>query len=94
MRCWTDDANYHDNSGSGDRTQSTIKINEFQLCKKSQIQDQKIEMEMVIQTKIEDYEILDNLDALFFSVEIGELHERDKFKWVERNTFEGPLRKK
>ena len=49
---------------------------------------------MVIQTKIEDDDILDNLDALFFSVEIGELHERDKFKWVERNTFEGPLRKK
>lgn len=49
---------------------------------------------MVIQTVIDDENMLENLEALFFSVEIGELHERDKFKWAERINFDGPLRKK
>lgn len=73
---------------------SIIKINEFQLCKKSKIQDQKIEMEMIVQTKIEDEDLLDDLDTLYFSVEIGELYERDKFKWTERQDFEQTKRKK
>jgi hypothetical protein len=37
---------------------------------------------MVVQARIEDYEILDNLDTLYYSVEIGESYERDKFKWT------------
>ena len=57
---------------------------EFQICKKNQIQDQKIEIEMFVVTKIDDYEILEGLDTLYYSVEIGELYERDKFKWTER----------
>jgi hypothetical protein len=39
---------------------------------------------MVVATKIDDYEILDGLDTLYYSVEIGELYESDKFKWTER----------
>ena len=45
-------------------------------------------MEMIVQTKIEDEDLLDDLDTLYFSVEIGELYERDKFKWTERQDFE------
>jgi hypothetical protein len=39
---------------------------------------------MSIQTSIGDYELIDDLETLYYSVEIGESHERDKFKWTER----------
>ena len=55
---------------------------EFQICKKGQIQDQKIEIEMFVNARIDDYDLLDNLDTVYFSVEIGETYERDKFKWT------------
>jgi hypothetical protein len=51
-------------------------------------------MEMIVYTKIEDYDIIEDLDTLYYSVEIGELHERDKFKWTERQEFDLPKRKK
>ena len=38
--------------------------------------------------------MLDNLDTLYYSVEIGESHERDKFKWSERGDFEDEKLKK
>lgn len=40
-------------------------------------------MEMTIMSGINDDEILDECKNLFYSVEIGELHERDKFSWSE-----------
>lgn len=48
---------------------------------------------MVVQTHIQDYDLLDHLDTLYFSVEIGELYERDKFKWSERAAFDEEKRK-
>ena len=51
-------------------------------------------MEMVIFTKIEDEDILEDLDTLYYSVEIGEHYERDKFKWSERTDFDAPKKKK
>jgi hypothetical protein len=51
-------------------------------------------MEMTVYTKIEDEDVLENLDTLYFSVEIGELYERDKFKWTERQDFDLYKRKK
>lgn len=35
-------------------------------------------MEMIVLTHIVDDELLDDCKCLFYSVEIGELHERDK----------------
>lgn len=51
-------------------------------------------MEMTVYTKIEDEDILEDLDTLYYSVEIGELYERDKFKWSERMDFDITKRKK
>ena len=51
-------------------------------------------MEMMVQTRIEDEDILDDLDTLYYSVEIGELYEREKFKWTERTEFDFVKRKK
>ena len=62
---------------------NTIKINEFQLCKKGQIQDQKIEIEMTIISHMMDDEYLEGCKSLHYTVEIGELHERDKLQWTE-----------
>lgn len=53
------------------------------------IQDQKIEIEMVVQSHIDDYDLLEDLETLYYSVEIGELYERDKFKWTERGGPQG-----
>lgn len=49
---------------------------------------------MTVSTKIEDGDVLDDLDTLYYSVEIGEIYERDKFKWSERQDFDMPKRKK
>ena len=49
---------------------------------------------MVVATTISDYDLIDNLDTLYFSVEIGELYERDKFKWSERTGFDEEKRKR
>ena len=38
--------------------------------------------------------MLEDVETVFYSVEIGELHERDKFKWSEKQEFEGLKRKK
>lgn len=48
----------------------------------------------MVQTRIEDEDILDDLDTLYYSVEIGELYEREKFKWTERTEFDFVKRKK
>jgi len=37
---------------------------------------------MFVHARIDDYDLLDNLDTIYFSVEIGESYERDKFKWT------------
>ncbi len=37
---------------------------------------------MFITARIDDYDFLDNLDTVYFSLEIGESYERDKFKWT------------
>ena len=50
---------------------------------------------MMVKVHIQDYDLLDNLEALYFSVEIGESYERDKFKWIEKGPeFDEEKRKK
>ena len=84
MRCCVDFAFSHPYSqGNESLNQSTVPINEFQICKKSEIQEGKIEMEMTIKSEINDEEVLEECKNLYYSVEIGELHERDKFSWSE-----------
>lgn len=60
-----------------------IQINEFQLCKKSDIAQEKIEIQMRIQTVIMDDDEIDDCLSLTYNVEIGELYESDKYSWVE-----------
>lgn len=47
---------------------------------------------MVIESSLEqddyfdddnDFDLIDRCEMLFFNVEIGEMHERDKFHWAE-----------
>ena len=38
---------------------------------------------MRIQSMIPDDEELDDCVSLMYTVEIGELHERDKYQWIE-----------
>jgi hypothetical protein len=49
---------------------------------------------MIVHTHLQDYDLTENLDTLYFSVEIGELYERDKFKWSERVNLDEEKRKK
>lgn len=49
---------------------------------------------MFINARIDDYDLLDNLDTVYFSLEIGESYERDKFKWtVKGQGLEEEMRK-
>ena len=48
---------------------------------------------MMVVSRIDDYEILENLETVYYSVEIGELHERDKFKWSERVNLDAEKQK-
>ena len=95
-KCWTDPNLDLDNPllDSSIMSISSGRQNEFQICKKGQIQDQKIEIEMFITARIDDYDFLDNLDTVYFSLEIGESYERDKFKWtVKGQGLEEEMRK-
>ena len=38
---------------------------------------------MTIMSGIDDEEVLEQCKNLFYTVEIGEMHERDKFSWSE-----------
>ena len=38
---------------------------------------------MLILSHILDDEILEDCKGLHYNIEIGELHERDKFSWIE-----------
>jgi hypothetical protein len=49
---------------------------------------------MVVSSLIDDYDLIDDLDTLYFSVEIGESYERDKFKWTEKADLDLEKRKK
>ena len=69
-----------------------VALNQFQLCRKGEIQQDKIQIKMQISTEIaddddwddeDDYDLLHRCEMLVFTVEIGELHERDKFTWSE-----------
>ena len=92
---------YSDDEISG-RAGSSIAINAFQMCKKGEIVQENIEMQMRLVSRIrasdDDSFDEDNLgssdeedngdfmarcQSLTYSVEIGELHERDKFTWIE-----------
>lgn len=73
----------HSSDEMAGSNKKVLKINEFQLCKKGEIQQDKIEIQMRIQTSIPDDELMDDCVSLMYSVEIGELHERDKFQWIE-----------
>lgn len=72
-------------------------INSFQLCRKTDIVQEAIEMQMKINAVCapseddsdgsdSDDEDMGNFmhrcQSLSYNVEIGELHERDKFNWV------------
>ena len=43
---------------------------------------------MRIQTVLPDDEFLDDAISLIYNIEIGELHERDKFQWIEVITIQ------
>lgn len=48
-RCWTDDgAIYSDSSFLDSAKDQSSLLRQFQLCKKGEIQDQKIEIEMFV----------------------------------------------
>ena len=68
-------------------------LNTFEMCKKGEIKQDKIQIKMHVETVIEeddffddedDYDLIDRCESLLFTVEIGETHERDKFPWFER----------
>jgi hypothetical protein len=87
-KCWTDESSLYQEHAGGltiDGNPLTLKDTEFKICKKGHIQQQKIEIEMMVMAHIQDYDLLDNLDALYFSVDLGESYERDKFKWTVKN---------
>ena len=70
--------------GDDENDKRLLKINEFQLCKKGEIQQEKIDIQMRVTTSVPyDEEELEGLTSLTTVVEIGESHERDKFTWVE-----------
>ena len=46
---------------------------------------------MKIQTIIPDEEIMDDCLSLNYNVEFGELHERDKYQWVENINNTAPI---
>ena len=81
----------------------SIAINAFQMCKKGEIFQENIEMQMRLVSQFapsddDSYEEGDSSDdedlgnfmarcqSLSYNVEIGELHERDKFNWIENRT--------
>jgi hypothetical protein len=79
----------------------SIMINSFQLCRKTEIVQEAIEMQMQISAicapSEEDSEgsesddedlgnFMNRCQSLSYNVEIGELHERDKFNWVVNKT--------
>lgn len=81
-----------DNSGS-------IMINSFQLCRKQDIVQETIEMQMKIMATCapseddsedsedtEDIDFMSRCQSLSYNIEIGENHERDKFNWVVNKT--------
>ena len=46
---------------------------------------------MRIQTIIPDEELMDDCIGLTYNIEFGELHERDKYTWVEQMSNTAPL---
>ena len=62
---------------------SPLVIKQFQLCKKAEIQQEKITIKMRVQTSIPDDEAMDECVSLTYTLELGELHSRDKYNWVE-----------
>jgi len=42
---------------------------------------------MFVHSRIDDYDLLENLDTIYYSVEIGESYERDKFKWTLKGQY-------
>lgn len=93
MRCCVD-GSYQPFVSPYEPLNQTIKINEFQLCKKGQILSDKIEMEMTVVSHIMDDELLEECKSLQYSVEIGEIHERDKYQWAEYQDLESQKKKK
>jgi hypothetical protein len=51
-------------------------------------------MEMTILSHILDDDLIDDLKSLVYSVELGELHERDKLSWTEYSHLDEIKRKK
>ena len=89
----TDDPQHSMLVGDDDKDKRLLKINEFQLCKKGEIVQDKIDIQMrVITTVPYDEEELEGLTSLTTVVEIGESHERDKFTWVEEIDMRAELK--
>ena len=82
---------------------NSIAINAFQMCKKGEIFQENIEMQLRLVSQFtpseeDSYEEGDESDeedygnfmarcqSLSYNVEIGELHERDKFNWIINKT--------
>lgn len=71
-------------------------MNQFQLCRKGEIKQDKIEMQLQVQLELEDDETFDDEDdydllhrclSLDVLLEIGESHDRDKFSWKEAHSL-------
>lgn len=45
-------------------------------------------MEMLVETQILDDDLLEDCKSLQYLVEIGEIHERDKYAWTEYNDLD------
>lgn len=78
-----DQDDYSREYGGQSINSTSLVINEFELCKKGDIHQEKIEIQMRIQSIIPDDEIMDDCISLTYNVEVGELHERDKYSWIE-----------
>lgn len=70
-------------------------MNQFRICKKGELQEKQIEIDLMLRTEIEDYyegeseeSLFDNVSHIQYTVEIGEFHDRDRFSWNEYRDFD------
>jgi hypothetical protein len=72
-------------------------VKNFELCRKGEIQQDSIDIELVLKLDIqddptfdddEDYDLLHRCQSLDINIEIGESYERDKFRAFERHRLD------
>jgi len=70
-----------------------IPLNQFRICKKGELQEKQIEIDLILKSEIEDYyegeeSLFDEVTQIQYLIEIGEFHDRDKFSWNEFRDFD------